>query len=162
MAAPQSTAGGSPGNLSLKRSRRLEALERRRSAVHEAGHSVIARWLGLYVRDCWIWRTGQPPDGDSRSWAGETGLNGGSASDRRLTAVAVAGVVAEAAWDGSEELEEYLLGMSPRDLAMAAGKPHHGRVLKAAVEVFELLERGGHLWSELVREARRLIIEERS
>jgi hypothetical protein len=143
-------------------SRRIEARSRRLAAVHEAGHLVIAaHHLGIVPLDTRIWR-----DADG-SWNGYTEREGWprpGSRQRRL--IAVAGVVAEAAWLGAEdatEVKAILMNASDWEPLRLPGDLRGGAILLRTLhEVFQLLRRGGPLWPILVREARKLLIKARA
>lgn len=146
------------------------ARERRHAAVHEAGHVVVARHLGLRILEAGI-RKNDLQELDEKEWIGsvQCQMEGVAARKRRM--VAVAGVVAEACWEG----EEYCHGvyeffdtnpekMSPSDWDFSGclcGKPSE-QLFDAMKQVFELLNSGtGGLWNALLVEARRLIVQSR-
>jgi hypothetical protein len=161
---------------------RAEARDRRQSAMHEAGHLVVALHFGVPAH-AEIWRIGDPTL-DERSWTGQTQMcryevrsdRRGRLRSRRIRVtpatkrkIGVAGIIAEAVWQDDLTSPEDLLcdpaAMSPTDWKMAGGAPDEDvgwRIIRAAEEVFGLLARGGPLWGELVTAARQLIVDART
>jgi hypothetical protein len=150
--------------MATPNARRIDARDRRLVAVHEAGHQLVADYLGVPMGGAYIRRAAAPEPGEL-SWCGHVSLYG-SAPAEKLCLVAVAGAVAEAAWSGDEpdlammsESDWEMAGFASRRRVRRAG---YGRDLFEALDdVWSLLRRGGPLWPELVREARRLIEEAR-
>jgi hypothetical protein len=148
---------------------RVSARDRRRAAVHEAGHVVVARHLGVRILQAEI-RKIEPQDSTEKEWVGSVQCltEGVVASKRKV--LAVAGLVAEACWDGGMFSELYdALELSPGDMSQAdwdhsgclPGEPSEqfGDEMEQA---FELLNREtGKLWSALLVEARVLIVRSR-
>lgn len=101
---------------------RLEARERRLAALHEAGHAVLARELGMHGISAEIWRA-REPGLDRPSWVGRMLFldlpRRDDAAVRRL--IGVAGLVAvELHLGGSPAvLGAGLADLSPSDLAIA-------------------------------------------
>jgi hypothetical protein len=144
----------------------MEALDRRRSAVHEAGHFVVARHLGVRVCGAYISRV-RDPSLDEPSWTGRMSIERRAyvrSSRRRLCMVAVAGAVAEDVWFKGytcpDDLLEFEGDLSLTDWALAGcvpGEPDR-KMLRAAEEVADLLSReGGVLWQPLCLVARALL-----
>src|SRR5690242_16564676 len=75
----------------LRSATRFSAYCRRLAAVHEAGHAVVARQLGVVVERSWIW-----PAPAGNPWRGRTNHEPTSLECRR--AIAIAGAVAETCW----------------------------------------------------------------
>jgi len=155
---------------------RWEARVRRRTAVHEAGHYVVARHLGVRSGAAWIFRA--PGDADlasRRSWAGKFSAprqEMNRLSARRLTMTAVAGIVAEHAWDSRRQQEEWgeccgpcvsdweldTISESDRDLAYLNPDRWDRRAERCVDDVWELLRPdGGPLWRAILDTARALI-----
>lgn len=151
--------------LSPERRAKLSAADRRYAAIHEAGHVVVARYLGLSPVQAEI-RKIDPHDYTEKEWVGSTRclMQGVDPSTRIM--VAVAGSVAEACWryeifdELYTTLEDFPEQMSQSDWDMSGCSP--GAVSEqfwdAMERVFELLNRDtGKLWNVLLREARILI-----
>ena len=140
-------------------SKRLSARERRTSAIHEAGHLVIAAHFGLYPVSAWIVQN-EPADPDERTWIGRvqfTSLDQLAPLERRM--IGVAGSVAEWLWTGGW-IEDYYPEMSESDWRLAGYEPGKSddALMDAAEEVGRLLARGGDGWQKMVAESRRLIV----
>jgi hypothetical protein len=85
-------------NWTIHSPAQIEAQDRRRAAVHEAGHAVMARHFGWRGVAAEIWRI-EAPTRDRSSWTGRCWLQPPNrVSMRRKRLVAVAGVVAERLW----------------------------------------------------------------
>src|SRR5262249_11799864 len=78
--------------------RKIVARDRRLAAVHEAGHVVVARRLGLEILSAWI----RPDGSEERSWDGRVQINTSDAPKIARQMVGVAGSVAEWLWEGGE------------------------------------------------------------
>lgn len=151
--------------LSPARRAEVSAKDRRYAAIHEAGHVVIAKYLGLTNVQAEI-RKIDPQDYTEKEWVGSTRcLMEGAGSNTRIM-VAVAGAVAEACWDNGifDELyitlQDFPEQMSQPDWEMSGCSP--GEISEqfwdAMEQVFELLGRDtGKLWGALLTEARGLI-----
>jgi hypothetical protein len=144
--------------------KRTLARDRRMAAVHEAGHVVIARRLGLEIVSAWI----VPNDGepDERTWAGRVQIRRPHEADevsRRM--VGVAGPVAEYLWRGGW-IEDYFPdeAMSESDWHLAGCEPDKpdDALMDAIGEVGQMFARGGSGWQDLIAESRRLIVASRS
>ena len=135
---------------------RAEARDRRLVAMHEAGHVVIADYLGVPRGDPYIRRVANPEPGEL-TWCGFTPYSA-YVDAEALRMVAVAGCIAEAVWTGAASFGPE--AMSESDWEMAGGAPSK-KLLEAAEEVRDALCRTGPLWPDLLREARRLIEEAR-
>jgi hypothetical protein len=151
--------------LSTARRAEISANDQRRAAIHEAGHFVIAKHLGLSNVQAEI-RKIEPQDYTEKEWVGSTWCltEGADASTRIM--MAVAGAVAEACWDNETfdeldmTLEDFPEQMSQSDWDMSGCTP--GEVSEqfwdAMEQVFELLSRdSGKLWNALLAEADGLI-----
>jgi hypothetical protein len=148
---------------------RVSVRDRRHAAVHEAGHVVVARHLGILTLQAEI-RKIEPEDCTEKEWIGSVRCQteGVVTSKRRL--VAVAGLVAEACWDGEifeqlyEDLESDPEKMSQSDWDISgcpSGEPSE-QFWDAMEQAFELLNgETGKLWDALVLEARGLIVRSR-
>ncbi|MBR0914890.1 hypothetical protein M2175_004336 [Bradyrhizobium elkanii] len=155
--------------LNSRKFRRAQARDRHRVAVHEAGHVVIAQWLGCEVAAAWIFPHETWPGFDELTWLGKVQFAGTdrlSIHARRM--IGVAGIVAEGLWCGwaVDELDVFFPdygSMSPRDYRLAGYAPDHwdDDLLDTAAEVGRLLDRCGPLWNRLVVVARQLIVEAR-
>ena len=87
----------------------IEARDRRLSAIHEAGHLVIARWAGLSQAQAIIFRNPDASavnDLDQKKWIGKAFLPDSlrRLSQVRRAMIGVAGAVAEAVWTGDADL----------------------------------------------------------
>jgi hypothetical protein len=81
--------------------KRILARDRRMAAVHEAGHVVVARRLGLRISSAWIVPNERETAADEQTWSGRVqieSLQGVDQLSRRM--VGVAGAVAEWVWWG--------------------------------------------------------------
>lgn len=153
-----------------------DARDRRKCAIHEAGHYVVARHLGLRSAAAWIVRRTDVTDlMADRLWEGFTSISSAELnqiSTRRVMMYGVAGVVAEEAWSlrhGSEDSgwlhpEDLLAegGMSETDWATARSTPCRvtPKLLRAVEDVQKLLQPGaGLLWCPLYAVARALILD---
>lgn len=144
---------------------RIEAWDRRKAAVHEAGHVVVARHLGMYASHAILWKN-QRPAADDKLWLGRAfiGPRMESLAPDQVRMIAVAGAVAEEVWshgtmDCPEDFFMWPEAMSAADWAMAGYEPGclDDGGLDAVEHVAVLLTPGGELWPRLVEEARRLI-----
>ena len=150
--------------------RKLEAMERRLAALHEAGHAVLARDMGMLGISAEIWRAREPSP-ERKSWAGHVQfLNIFADKDpfgRRM--LGVAGLVAVNLYLGRDAVASFegLDTLSPSDLAMAGvaadresslarGDSHD--LIRACAAVAELF-RQPEIRALLLRTARRLILE---
>ena len=152
--------------------RRLEAGDRRRAGIHEAGHFVVASSLGLKGIEAWIAPTGSTPNMDEAVWIGQFGYF----ASRHLSAlgqmkIAVAGHVAEQCWWLRNEADAFPiywednlwddLAMSPADWAMARHTPGQpsNKLVRACEAVEAILMPGGRLWPTLLDRSRQLLRE---
>jgi hypothetical protein len=151
--------------------KRIEARDRRWAAIHEAGHDTMARHRGMREVDSWIERVDDPTYCE-KSWVGHCELrNPYPGSSRSDIMIGVAGMIAEYLWkagndpDRMDDIYDLLDDpdcMSESDWRMAG--LDCGAVLtetqRREIEaVIDLLS--GPLWSELLGQARTLIIESR-
>jgi hypothetical protein len=148
---------------------RVSARDRRHAAVHEAGHVVVARHLGIMTVQVEI-RKIEPQDFTDKEWVGSVQCltEGVVASKRKV--VAVAGLVAEACWDGEKFDDLYdALELNPEEMSQSdwdlsgclSGEPSK-QFWDAMEQAFELLNREtGKLWNALFVEARGLIVRSR-
>ncbi|UPK19216.1 hypothetical protein [Bradyrhizobium sp. 131] len=143
---------------------RISAEDRRCAAVHEAGHIVVAKYLGLPAVQAEIRKN--VPQYYTEKWVGSTRCLMEDVDARTRIMVAVAGAVAEACWRDEifdelyTTLEDFPEQMSQSDWEMSGCSP--GAVSEqfwdAMERVFESLNRDtGQLWTVLLREARSLI-----
>ncbi len=150
------------------------ARDRRIAAIHEAGHYVVARHLGLRSAAAWIARGTDVTDlMAEKLWVGFTSTSSAERnrlSTRRAMMYGVAGAVAEEAWSLRHDSEECawsdpedLLavgGMSETDWATARSAPCRvtPKLLRAVEDVQRLFQPGaGPLWCPLYTVARALI-----
>lgn len=149
--------------------RRIAVIERRSAAVHEAGHLVVGRFVGLRDVDAWIFP--RPEAGvDQKTWGGKAEFS--STQVQRLPALerrmfAVAGSVAERCW--RREFVDPWLWQEPAMMSSTDWQTSRC----APGDVDELLERAiqrtgglleaerGELWHELCRVAHALIQDAR-
>ncbi|WP_159716393.1 hypothetical protein [Geminicoccus flavidas] len=149
---------------------RVMAWDRRRAAIHEAGHLVMARHLG--IRDGWAVIFPRPDAAaDDKTWGGRFSFSSEKAASfslRKRAMLHVAGCVAEAVWarrNGGEsewwaDTLAWPEAMSGSDWAGTGCNPGEptAKLLKAAEEVERLLEPGtGKLWPVLMVSARELL-----
>lgn len=146
---------------------RISASDRRHAAVHEAGHIVVARYLGLMTLQAEI-RKIEPLDISEKEWVGSIRCEAEGVASSKRRMVAVAGLVAEACWDGEYDVCEFF-GSNPERMSQSdwdlsgclCGEPSK-QLLDAMEQVFELLNREmGRLWNALLVEARDLIVRSR-
>jgi hypothetical protein len=149
---------------------RIEAHDRRKVAIHEAGHAVIARHVRVTAFNPEIWRN---PDAgeDEKTWIGNIRVERSRRISRlRMAMVAVAGAVGEHVWSGDADFlenegewawhEEAI--MSPTDwerAGCAPGEPD-AALMRAVAKVLVLLR--GPLRAELYAASRQLIAGTRS
>ena len=152
--------------LNLKR---MEARDRRLAAIHEAGHHVMLHYRGVHEVDSWIERVGDPTRYE-KSWVGHCEWRdpcpGSSPND---IMIGVAGMIAVNLWNAGNDLDrmDYIYDslddpycMSESDWRVAGLKCGAGftDTQREKIEaVIDLLS--GLLWSELLAQARTLIIE---
>jgi hypothetical protein len=159
--------------LTPKQGIRRIALDRLTTAIHEAGHTVIARHVGILGRDVIRpnkdWSLG---DSDYKSWYGNFRPDRLSITPSKRRIISIAGLVAELAWRGSTVEEDpwaiealiYPDCMSESDWQGTGCEPGDwDRKLESAfVKALGLLQRGGPLWPKLIRTARSLISDSRT
>jgi hypothetical protein len=144
--------------------KRTHARDRRLAAVHEAGHIVIARAVGLEVGSAWIGpNTGKVA---KRTWIGHVGILDfeSKADDVSRRMVGVAGSVAAHLWCGGCIEDFFLDAMSKSDWYFAGCDPDEpdDTLMDAIREVGQMLARDGAGWQELIAESRRLIVASRT
>ena len=146
--------------------KRVMARDRRLAAVHEAGHVVVAARFGLYAASAWISRA-ESPMPDERAWIGRVqfpGLDHLSSLERRM--LGCAGAAAELRWQHEDIHPDHGIEadrMSESDWRLAGcplGEPDD-MCLEALEELQYLLSEDGPLWSDLLRQARQLIVDAR-
>lgn len=153
----------------------LKSRDRRTAAIHEAGHIVIARKLGLPVYSARI----VPHDDGGRNekfWTGWVRLGPyrtkPTKCQRRM--VGVAGAIAELSWQRElDDIDDFdwcqdwwddpaIMSESDWDLAGCAPGEPDKPFFTAINKVGALLRRNtGPLWPQLIRAARLLIVESR-
>ena len=136
--------------------------------MHEGGHHVMLRHRGIYEVDSWIERVGDPTLYE-RAWIGRCRWRKPHPDGRDLM-IGVAGMMAETLWKARNDLiciddvfdlldDQNCISdldwcqkrVSDRD---AGFTDEQRRQIEVA---FDLLR--GPLWSELLRQARKLIVE---
>ena len=142
--------------------------DRRMAAVHEAGHVVIARSLGVVVIRTEIWSNySHHASFEEKCWRGRTTYMNVPSDLHHHLLISVAGAAAECCWDkedvSASEIFDDPEGMSESDWKGTGDAPGAPSVdcIKAFEETMELLRRDGPLWNNLTREARRLIVHSR-
>ena len=114
---------------------RTSAYDRRLAAIHEAGHAIMALFLG-YDADVWIHRNETSAPRDEKLWIGHMTIRHDLSEVRRsdVRMIAVAGMVAETLWKNGHD-EEYAepygwddilwddACMSPSDWRLAGYEP---------------------------------------
>jgi hypothetical protein len=143
--------------------RRKEARDRRDAAVHEAGHVVVARHVGVTVVRAYIYPVPDALDDylNRTMWNGDTVLaRFDNASPEQLAKIAVAGAIATLSWRGKPiELWKFQM-KSFGDWAMCGCQPGRATIEMedAAVAVYALFNSGNRvLWKAVCQGARRLI-----
>jgi len=152
--------------MSAAGSSRVVARDRRLAAVHEAGHVVVAAHFGLPPARARISRVVAPAP-DQRAWTGRVqcrGLDVLSSLERRM--LGCAGAAAELSWQRDDIHPDHWIAadhMSEADWRLAGCDPGEPDDLcvEAIAELQDLLAEDGPLWSDLLRQARRLIVEAR-
>jgi hypothetical protein len=146
---------------------RIEARDRRNAAIHEAGHVVMARHVGVHVEWAEIWPNDHADEGE-KAWIGRCRFHRPRpVSQARMAMIAVAGTIAEHVWDDdcdflraeSEWPWEEESIMSPSDWLLAGVDPGSPTpdFMRAVRKVIDLLT--GPLKPELYATARRLIVD---
>lgn len=153
---------------------RIIAHDRRRTAMHEAAHALIASYLG-YRAEAWIYRNEIEDLLASKAWLGHMSFydipDEPGHLHRRM--VAVAGMVAEHLWENRAYCDYTDTGfwidvmldrdcMSPADWRLAncePGEPDHD-LPEVMVHVADLL--AGDLWPSLTRMSRILMSDTES
>jgi hypothetical protein len=126
---------------------RIIARDRRKAAVHEAGHIVIGESLGHKLLFSYIQPTSTSDPRLEKTWIGQAVFYPIRLKKEREM-VAVAGVVAECCWSGDtfDDIADFLESdgdaMSPSDFALANCEPGQPtrRLLATAEKVFALFE----------------------
>jgi hypothetical protein len=146
---------------------RISAWDRRKVAIHEAGHIVMGARFG-WGPVGWIFRNPNVRDiKEEKSWLGKTTFFGSPAlSPLELRMVACAGAASECCWRGEEvDPDDWTEPdmMSATDWEMAGCEP--GEIDDLCVEAIDrlgpLLSRDGPLWGDLLSHARQLIVGSR-
>ena len=92
---------------------RVQAHDRRLAAIHEAGHFVIGRHLGLTELQAWI-RPSDSVDHLDKTWVGHCTFRSSELGRLKLKQrmeLAVAGAIAERAWRQIFEPDEWMLDL---------------------------------------------------
>ncbi len=152
----------------------LQAYDRRRAAIHEAGHAVMAAHLG-YGAQAWIYRNETGGGLAEKTWLGHVTMrNVPDACDHpHARMIAVSGMVAETLWkDGHVEdyagpygLEAYLLdrdSMSESDWRLSNCSPGDpdDELFTLTADVARLFM--ADLWSSLTSASRTLMRDARA
>ena len=152
-------------------SAREQAKDRKRAAIHEAGHVVVAQALGIKVASARIWRfdTGSIAE---HCWRGQVAFDFRDheeytpAGRSKVRAIAFAGSVAEYIYESHSEPDPDCWSldpdiMSPTDWEMARCKPCQldNAAIKSIFRASYFLAYDGARWSKLLASARQLIIE---
>jgi hypothetical protein len=139
---------------------RISAWERRKAAIHEAGHAVVGFSFGL-AHTARIFPNDNPTPED-RTWLGQTTFYTAAPGHLEARMIACAGAAAECGWMG-EEVDDIFWQdpdmMSPTDWQMAGCEPGEvdDLLCEAIYKVGPLVSRGGPLWGDLMHRARLLI-----
>ena len=156
--------------------RHAAATDRRRSAVHEAGHFVVAMHVGIVAPEANIWPVTVSDFRKETTWAGHAQFfnrraDGERPSPAENALVAVAGAVAEFAWKRETFFDTCDNGlwhepdiMSASDWAMTGCQPGEPTdfLFDTIEAAFNLLGAGnGILWADLVKQSRLLIVDSR-
>src|SRR5262249_38323201 len=114
--------------LTERQINKLEALDRRRVAVHEAGHTVVARELSILEIGATLTRCANSDPTERGWWSGQHRACLEGSEKRVKTMYAVAGLVAETCWRGETILEidgDDAEILSPTDWATAGIEPRN-------------------------------------
>jgi hypothetical protein len=133
--------------------------------VHEAGHVVIAKMLGI---PAWAYidvHSGIKFESDfdfrsERIWYGRTRWFGDTATEDQSRLIGVAGAVAELSWLREPVDEFFADRMSESDCLMAQCDPDEpdDKCMEAVDAVYRVLRPCGSHWHDLLVEARKLIL----
>lgn len=151
---------------------RINARDRRRAAVHEAGHIVIAEQFGIGVARAAIWPTPRENARVEKTWGGQIQVFAGSESrPEAWRAIGIAGRVAEDVWfeHDDQAVDAYywdfvfdeVAAMSTSDWQLCGAEPEidADELSVAAAKIAGLLQ--GELREKLIKTARKLILEAR-
>jgi hypothetical protein len=142
---------------------RIEARDRRRVALHEAGHVAIARHVGIRASAA-IFRHADADAMNEKTWSGQASFDMRTFNRRsiiRTTMVAVAGAIAEDAdsRDSDPDLFDWyepdIMSESDWRFAYCAPGEPNPTLFRAARRVHDLLH--GELRADLYAIARQLI-----
>jgi len=147
--------------VDARRLARIEARDRRRAAIHEAGHVVIAGRVGVEAA-AHIFRHPTADPGLESTWGGLASIYSKPSRPHRAM-IGVAGAVAEHVWsgeldflrDGGEAVWWDAAAMSDTDWRLAGcapGEPN-AKFLRVVEKVIDLLD--GPLRADLYALARR-------
>ncbi|WP_159351362.1 hypothetical protein [Roseomonas harenae] len=157
---------------------RIILRDRRREAVHQAGHVVVARHYGATNTVAWIARRTGPVDFLLEcTWHGGFRLAKEGLTRVQITDIGLAGVAAEVAWDSITNerssgflpldwtdwynVTNYTETLGPADLSLA-GRYEHGREDALVEDVIRLAAMLREQFrTALVKEARALIVANR-
>lgn len=150
--------------------RRVQARDRRRAAIHEASHLVIARHFKVPGIGAAIWPTGTIDPRCSVTWTGQFSIPRGAwnrLSGRRAAMIGVAGALAEEVWlerttgERLGYLEDFFSEpdvMSPTDWNLACAQPGEATsgLIRNADRVVDLLGQPS-VWNAVCQGARQLM-----
>jgi len=143
------------------------ARDRLCAALHEAGHVVVARYVGVTVGKAYIYPVPEIWDDrlSQKTWLGDTKMypDFDNPSPQQLAMVGVAGAVAQLCWRREAPVDEQWQPlMSGTDWGICfckSGKEtlEELQLQEAVSAVYVLLKRkSGRLWRQLYEQARRL------
>lgn len=150
------------------------AWDRRKAAIHEAGHIVVSEHVGCPIFGAWIEPiiplgklfTTRSSSFQEKTWVGHARLDRSGVNDFHRCQIGVAGAVAELAWDREPIDPDYWTEpaiMSEADWQLVgcrSGEPD-ATLCEAIEQVGEWLRPAAPLWYPLILTARALIIESR-
>lgn len=152
--------------------RRIQAHDRRKAAVHEAGHFIVGQYVGLKSGSAWIGPR-EALNKHESTWAGQHSClsheHDGLSRCRKIM-IAVSGFIAERSWDQMTQPNEWPVNfqdalqepetMSDTDWISALHEPGTptSELVRACQNVDALLCPGCLLWPALIIGSRQLIV----
>jgi hypothetical protein len=141
------------------------AWNRRNSAIHEAGHVVVSRSYGLKSTG-YIWPNENPnPQPDETLFFGIAHLPGVENLPREARrTIALAGAAAQMTWmrlpaDQFYSNTRWLVSKSDwRDIGIVTGQSNTAVLSETLKSLMASMKRGTNGWTDLMREARQIII----